>query len=176
MVVSAFTCCKKDDEKNYPSEIIIGDDTPTTPLAPQLILNFFSRDTIGLDLNNDGSFDLVFAMLPIPLTSGYGSAYFVGPKKHVKIIVSNREMPDTLNPGHVINLQSKWNSNSEDKYLLTTFKRNSHKDFEAYGNWLAVSDKYLGFMIDSIRFGWVKMDCKQGDKLVIKEFAISQKE
>jgi hypothetical protein len=91
-------------------------------------------------------------------------------------LLSNDEMPDTLNLGHVINHQSPWNNNSEDRYLLTTYKRSSHNDFEASGNWLSVTDKYLGFMIDSIRFGWVKMDCKYGDKLTVKEFAIAKKE
>jgi hypothetical protein len=82
-----LTSCNKEHEKSYPSEIIIGDHTPTTSLAPHLTLNFPSQDTITLDLNNDGTLDLLFGIVPIPFPTGYSSAYFVSPKENVKIIL-----------------------------------------------------------------------------------------
>ncbi|MFZ2350018.1 MAG: hypothetical protein WAW24_00540, partial [Bacteroidales bacterium] len=79
--------------------------------------------------------------------------------------------PDSLNVGKTIDDNLTWTTTSSENLVLASYAKRSTS--YPIGNYLYISDKYLGFKIGK-RYGWIKLDNAIVGNLTIKEFVISE--
>ena len=165
-----FAC---NPDKN--NEVIIGsytDNLHVVKLVPNIVIPISSNGKDSLDLDADNSYDIFFKKSYTPLMSGFTYATFLDAANGTQIALSAiNNYPDSLNVGTTIDDNLTWTTTSSENLVLASYAKRSTS--YPIGNYLYISDKYLGFKIGK-RYGWIKLDNAIVGNLTIKEFVISE--
>jgi hypothetical protein len=125
----------------------------------------------SLDLNSDGTSDIVFVKTPKPSTNGYSSETNIWTRNGLQIALSSiNNYPDTLSIKATLNDISNWSSTASSKLALQSFECGSISGCVSFANFISVSDKYIGFKSGN-KFGWIKVD-NTVYELKIKEYTV----
>ena len=161
-----LSCVPESDDNTT----VIGDKNANYEIIkfdPELTVLPSSRDS--LDLNSDGSFDIVFVKSPKPAITGYGSETNILIKNGLQIVLSSiNNYPDTLSSKTILNDNSNWSATESSKLTLQSFECGGIAGCVGFANFINVSDKYIGFKSGK-NFGWIKIDNSQWE-LKIKEY------
>ncbi|MDD2306748.1 MAG: hypothetical protein PHP53_18755 [Prolixibacteraceae bacterium] len=163
-----FLSCEK--ESDY--TIVIGNDSKNFEIVKlDPLVSILPSGKDSLDLNSDGTFDIVFIKSPKPATYGYSSETNILIKNGVQVALSKiNNYPDTLNMKAVLNDNLNWSTGVSSKLILQSFECGGISGCQGFANFLDVSDKYIGFKTGG-KFGWIKVD-NNVYELKIKEYTV----
>jgi len=166
-VMSFIFSCKQEDS----DMTVIGNRNENfniIKLKPEILISRSGEDS--LDINSDGSFDIKFIRSPIGLRNGYGSESDIIIKNGLQIALSNiNKYPDAFSKKTVLDDNLNWSTGESVKLVLQSYNC-ATTDCRSIGNFIDVSDKYIGFK-NGEKYGWIKVDNTIWD-LKIKEYTV----
>lgn len=171
--VSFLSCSDKDDEKEvfYPHELIVGETTNVEVFSENYSIYSSFEDKDSLDLDHNGSFDIVFKPVPVSQTSGYSSVNCIFPSGQLQLVVSESSNVKLMDEGDLISLDTNWSvKQSEPLLWLDTNELIDY--FQSKVEMGESLDFYLGFLLDGTRLGWIKLEVENFEQLIIREVGL----
>lgn len=127
--------------------------------------------TYAIDFDNDGVDDVIIE------NNTYSFYSYVFPRVYANPQGTNAVLgslgggvfayPYALNSGNMI-------SSGAPGYFLDNYYLNSMNYNNSFGNWLGVTDKYLGVQFNisgSTHYGWIRLDVTSSGDFIVKDFA-----
>lgn len=169
IVFLVFLSCEKESD----NITVIGSKNSSVEIVKlEPVVSILPSGKDSLDLNSDGTVDIVFIKSPKPAIYGYSSETNIIIKNGVQVALSKiNNYPDTLSLKTVLNNNLNWSTAaSSKKMILQSFECGGISGCQGFANFLDVSDKYIGFKTGG-KFGWIKVD-NNVYELKIKEYTV----
>jgi hypothetical protein len=168
LITLLFSCEPDNNEtvitgsKNDNLEIVNLNPVISLPIYP-------SNATDSLDLNGDNLYEIKFIKSPKPALTGFATETLISTKNKTQILLSViNDFPDSIPLNTRLEADANWSSGESSTYILQSFYCNSD-NCPAIGNFINVTDKFIGYKIGKI-IGWIKIDNSASGDLIVKEY------
>ena len=164
-----FVSCRPDKDESVKTGSA-NDNLILIEPNPSITIPFYPYGSDSLDLNSDNKFDIKFIRSPRPALTGFATETLISTINLQIVLSKTNDLPEAISSNILLDNNSNWSNSTSAILILQSFKCNSN-ECPDLGNFINVTDKFLGFKIGD-KIGWMKLDNSKNGDLKIKEYTV----